>query len=127
MRVLIGVQWTLITARVFGRDAHPLERQSRCVTIAGRGYRAISACASVGLIPVTLGLVQMGCSVALPAWLVYSEPLPVYWSPGGCGGRVRLMAFAAGSRLLRLRVVDVSVWFWMVCWTRCAAGAPMRL
>ena len=29
--------------RVGDQDAHPLERQSRCVTIAGRGHRAISA------------------------------------------------------------------------------------
>jgi hypothetical protein len=36
----------------------------------------------------------------------------------GFGGRPRLLALVIGSRWLRSRLVDVSLWFWMISWNQ---------
>jgi hypothetical protein len=41
--------------------------------------------------------------------------LAAFW---GFGGRPRLLALVIGSRWLRSRLVDVSLWFWMISWNQ---------
>jgi hypothetical protein len=80
----------------------------------------------VGSMPIKALAAQIGlfCRSRLGACVF--RLLPVWRLPGGVADPWALIAFTAGNAVGWRLGVEASLWLSRVCWTRHAAGAPMR-